>query len=198
MAQARIAFELVASQWGAPADAVDAAYADVVARYGEPHRRYHTLEHIEEVLARVDGTEVELAAWYHDVIYDTTASDSEARSAAYAGEVLARLGAPDDVIAEVQRLILLTAGHTVADDDVNGSMLIRADLSILSAEPSRYDRYARDVRVEYACRRRVVARRTDGGAAVAPRDRARRTGALKHRAGARGSCGVADLIAATA
>jgi predicted metal-dependent HD superfamily phosphohydrolase len=150
MAQARIAFELVASQWGAPADAVEAAYNDVVARYGEPHRRYHTLEHIDEVLARVNGTEVELAAWYHDIIYDTTASDSEARSSAYAGEVLARLGAPDDVIAEVQRLILLTAGHAAADDDdVNGSMLIRADLSILSSEPSRYDRYARDVRAEY-------------------------------------------------
>jgi predicted metal-dependent HD superfamily phosphohydrolase len=149
VAQARVAFELVASQWGAPADAVESAYADLVARYGEPHRRYHTLEHIEEVLALVSGTEVELAAWYHDVIYDVTGSDSEARSAVYAGQRLESLGAPADVIAEVQRLILLTAGHTAADDDVNGSMLIRADLSILSAEPSRYDRYARDVRVEY-------------------------------------------------
>ncbi|MEY2423222.1 MAG: hypothetical protein QOI95_3289 [Acidimicrobiaceae bacterium] len=150
MAQARVAFELVASQWGAPAEAVEAAYADLVARYDEPHRRYHTLEHIEEVLALVGGTEVELAAWYHDVIYDTTTSNSEARSAAYAGEMLATLGAPPDVIDEVQRLILLTAGHTVADGDTNGSMLIRADLSILSAEPARYERYARDVRAEYA------------------------------------------------
>jgi predicted metal-dependent HD superfamily phosphohydrolase len=150
MAQARVAFELVASQWGAAAEAVEAAYADVVARYEEPHRHYHTLEHIEEVLERVNGTEVELAAWYHDVIYDTSASDSEARSAAYAAEVLARLEAPAAVISEVQRLILLTAGHTAADHDVNGSMLIRADLSILSAKPSRYDRYARDVRAEYA------------------------------------------------
>jgi predicted metal-dependent HD superfamily phosphohydrolase len=150
VAQARIAFELVASQWGASTEAVEAAYGDVVTRYREPHRRYHTLEHIEEVLQRVDGTEVEMAAWYHDIIYDTTASDSEARSALYAGEVLARLGAPSDVIEEVQRLILLTARHAVDAGDVNGSMLIRADLAILGAEPSRYDRYARDVRAEYA------------------------------------------------
>ena len=149
MAQARVAFELVASQWGAPADVVNAAYADVVARYAESHRRYHTLEHIEEVLGRVTGTEVEFAAWYHDIVYDTTGSDSEARSAAHAGEALARLGASSEVIAEVQRLILLTAGHAAADDDANGSMLIRADLSILSAEPDRYDRYAREVRAEY-------------------------------------------------
>jgi predicted metal-dependent HD superfamily phosphohydrolase len=150
VAQARVAFELVASHWGAPADLVDAAYADVVARYAEPHRTYHTLEHIEEVVALVDGPEVELAAWYHDIIYDTKASDSEARSALYAGDVLATLGAPADVIEEVQRLINMTAGHVAADDDANGQMLMSADLSILRAAPDRYDRYARDVRAEYA------------------------------------------------
>jgi predicted metal-dependent HD superfamily phosphohydrolase len=149
VAQARIAFELVASQWGASADETAAAYADIVARYAEPHRRYHTLEHIEEVVAQVDGTAVELAAWYHDIVYDTSASDSEARSAVYAADLLTALGAPADVVDEVQRLIRLTAGHTATDDDANGRMLIRADLSILSAEPDRYDRYARDVRAEY-------------------------------------------------
>jgi predicted metal-dependent HD superfamily phosphohydrolase len=150
VAQAGLAFELVASRWGAPAAAVAAVYADIVARYAEPHRRYHTLEHINEVLARVTGPDVELAVWFHDVVYDTTVPDNEARSAAYAAGVLATLGAPSDVIAEVQRLILLTAGHSADADDANGTMLINADLAILSAEPSRYDRYARDVRAEYA------------------------------------------------
>jgi predicted metal-dependent HD superfamily phosphohydrolase len=150
VAQAFVSFQLVASQWGAPAEAIEAAYTDLVARYREPHRRYHTLEHIGEVLELVDGTEVELAAWFHDIIYDTTTSDSEARSASYAGEVLSRLGAPALVIAEIQRLIELTAGHSVADDDVNGRQLIAADLAILSSDRERYDRYARDVRAEYA------------------------------------------------
>ncbi|MEY2430505.1 MAG: hypothetical protein QOC92_230 [Acidimicrobiaceae bacterium] len=150
MAQAFVSFQLVASQWGAPAELVVAAYDDVVARYREPHRRYHTLEHIGEVLELVDGTEVELAAWFHDIIYDTTAPDSEARSAMYAGDVLRRLGAPADVISEVQRLIELTAGHGAADDDVAGKQLIAADLAILSSSRERYDRYARDVRAEYA------------------------------------------------
>jgi predicted metal-dependent HD superfamily phosphohydrolase len=148
VAQARLAFRVVASQWGAPDDVVDAAYDDLVARYGEPHRRYHTLEHIEEVLERVHGTELELAAWYHDVIYDTRATDSEARSAAHAGEQLQRLGAPDDVIAEVQRLIMLTAGHQA--NDPRGSELVDADLAILTMGRARYERYARDVRAEYA------------------------------------------------
>jgi predicted metal-dependent HD superfamily phosphohydrolase len=148
VAQARVAFRVVASQWGAPADDVDDAFDDIVARYREPHRRYHTFEHVHDVVSRVHGTELELAAWFHDVIYDPRASDNEARSARYAREVLTRLQAPGDVIAEVERLVLLTAGH-VADDPA-GKELIAADLAILTADRDRYERYARDVRAEYA------------------------------------------------
>jgi predicted metal-dependent HD superfamily phosphohydrolase len=150
MAQARVAFELAASQWGAAPDVVDAAFADVVARYQQPHRHYHTLEHLLEVLDRVSGTEVELAAWYHDVIYDPRASDSEDRSAVHAGQALELLRAPVEVIDEVQRLIRLTAGHHVQDGDDNGRMLVNADLAILTMDRARYERYARDVRAEYA------------------------------------------------
>ena len=160
MAQAGFALELtarwqrLASTWGAPPEVVDAIYRDVVTRYGEPHRRYHTLEHIAEVLAVVDeldgGVEIECAAWLHDVVYDVHASDSEARSAGYAGDVLADLRAPDDVIHEVQRLIELSATHTVTGGDKNGAVFVEADLTILSSAPERYDRYVRDVRSEYA------------------------------------------------
>ena len=144
----------LAFTWGAPREAVDAIGVDVVARYAEPHRRYHTLDHVAEVLAVVDelggSVEVEWAAWLHDVIYDVRAADSEARSAGYAGDVLARLHVPDDVISEVQRLIELSATHTVVAGDKNGAVFVEADLAILTSDPARYDRYARDVRDEYA------------------------------------------------
>jgi len=148
VAQAGVAFRVVASQWGAAPIAVDAAYDDLVTRHGELHRRYHTLEHVVDVVERVHGTEVELAAWYHDVVYDATRNDNEARSADHAAHVLAGLGAPPDVIAEVRRLILLTAGHEA--DDPRGRELIAADLAILTSDRARYERYARDVRAEYA------------------------------------------------
>lgn len=160
MAQAGFALELsarwqrLASTWGAAPEVVDAVYRDVVTRYGEPHRRYHTLEHIAEVLEVVDeldgGVEVEWAAWLHDVIYDVRAVDSEARSAGYAGEVLAQLRAPDDTIIEVQRLVELSATHSVVGGDKHGAVFVEADLAILSSSPDRYDRYVRDVRAEYA------------------------------------------------
>jgi predicted metal-dependent HD superfamily phosphohydrolase len=160
LAQAGVALELtarwqrLASTWGAAPAVVDAVYRHVVTRYGEPHRRYHTLEHIAEVLAVVDeldgGIEVEWAAWLHDVIHDVHAVDSEARSAGYAGEVLAQLRAPEDTIKEVQRLIELSATHAVVGGDKHGAVFVEADLAILASSPDRYDRYVRDVRAEYA------------------------------------------------
>jgi len=50
----------------------------------------------------------------------------------------------------VHRLILLTAGHEVDEGDRAGALLVDADLWILSSPPDRYDRYAADVRAEYA------------------------------------------------
>lgn len=125
------------------------------ARYAEAHRRYHTVEHLEEVLAVVadlGGSEaVELAAWFHDAVYDATAphGESEARSAALAVEQLTALGREPALVEEVERLVLLTAGHDVAPGDADGAVLADADLAVLGADPDRYARYARDVRAEY-------------------------------------------------
>jgi len=131
----------------------------LVARYAEPQRRYHTLEHIEACLAALAKVErlsaderraLERAIWWHDAIYDPQAADNEERSADLACEDLAAMGVPAADQAEVARLILLTKGHAVAPDDRLGAILVSIDLSILGAEPAAYDRYARQVREEYA------------------------------------------------
>ena len=141
--------------WGAPEGARRGAAAAVLQRYAEAHRRYHTVEHLSEVLAVLDAVPhdvaVELAAWFHDAVYDPRAAPgaSERASADLAASVLAPLGAPDVAVAEVRRLIELTAGHVAAPGDVPGSVLLDADLWILGAPARRYQRYASDVRAEY-------------------------------------------------
>ena len=131
----------------------------LAARYAEPQRRYHTLEHIEAclaALAKVEGLSadqrrtLERAIWWHDAIYDPQASDNEQRSADLAREELSAIGASAAEQDEVARLILLTKGHVVAADDRLGAILVSIDLSILGADPVAYDRYARQVREEYA------------------------------------------------
>lgn len=76
---------------GQGAVAPDSVYDDLVACYGEAHRRYHTLHHIDDCLERFDGVEhlppdpcaVELALWFHDVIFAAPARDNERRSAQF-------------------------------------------------------------------------------------------------------------------
>jgi predicted metal-dependent HD superfamily phosphohydrolase len=93
-----------------------------------------------------------LAAWFHDAVYDPRAvgDANERDSAALAESVLAGLGVPAPTAAEVRRLILLTAGHTVAPGDPDGALLCDADLAVLAAPPADYDRYAAAIRREYA------------------------------------------------
>ena len=51
---------------------------------------------------------------------------------------------------EVARLIMLTAGHEVEEEDRLGELLVSIDLAILGAPADRYDAYAQAVREEYA------------------------------------------------
>jgi len=129
------------------------------AAYAEPHRRYHDRRHIEQCLALLgkvpDLTEGELrvltwAIWWHDAVYDPTASDNEARSADLARLELRDLDASLHEREEVARLIRLTAGHEVEPEDNLGALLVSIDLSILGAPDAVYDAYALAVRQEYA------------------------------------------------
>jgi predicted metal-dependent HD superfamily phosphohydrolase len=59
------------------------------------------------------------------------------------------LGASEQDVDEVARLILLTKGHTVPSGDRLGALMVSIDLSILGADEEAYDAYAHGVREEY-------------------------------------------------
>lgn len=122
------------------------AFDELLARYGEPHRHYHTLTHVLDVLRALErpSLALSLAAWYHDAIYDSRASDNEERSADL---LVSAALVPTDVAREAARLILLTKTHQA--DDPEGWALLDADLAILGADPADYDRYAAAIRLEY-------------------------------------------------
>ncbi len=115
-------------------------------------RGYHDVTHLSEVVAHLtalgagDDPELLLAAWYHDAVYDA-APEPEERSARLAESQLAGTGAD---VAEVARLVRLTAHHRPAPEDRRGALLVDADLAILAAPPERYAAYVAGVRQEYA------------------------------------------------
>jgi predicted metal-dependent HD superfamily phosphohydrolase len=129
----------------------------LIARYDEPHRAYHTVQHLRECLGWLDRVglladhpaEVELALWFHDAVYDVRRHDNEERSADLARDSLAAVGVDDAVAARVAALVLATR-HSAAPSGRDEQVLVDIDLSILGAEPARFAEYDRQIREEYA------------------------------------------------
>ncbi|MFB7939120.1 hypothetical protein [Streptomyces sp. NPDC056049] len=133
---------------------------DLLGRWAEPQRRYHTVTHLRAVLDRIDeladqggeGGELELvrlAAWFHDAVYRPDRSENEERSAALAERALNEAGLTAHEVAEVARLVRLTVTHDPDPGDLNGETLCDADLAILAGGPDTYRGYAAAVREEY-------------------------------------------------
>jgi predicted metal-dependent HD superfamily phosphohydrolase len=136
-----------------------AAYGtDLLARWAEPQRRYHTLDHLDAVLDRAtelagyadDPDAVALAAWFHDAVYRPDRYENEERSAHLAERALSEAGVAPERTAEVARLVRLTVSHDPAEGDHNGEVLCDADLAVLAGDPAAYAAYAAAVREEYA------------------------------------------------
>jgi predicted metal-dependent HD superfamily phosphohydrolase len=165
--------------------------------WAEPHRRYHTTEHLTEVLVALD----ELAAagaldpgqallartvgWFHDLTYDPRAApgSNEHRSATRARDHLHRLGVADPVVDAVEDAVLMSVDHVVRRPTPAADGFHDADLWILSAPASRYAEYRAQVRAEY---RHVPddAFRAGRAAVMGPflaRDRIYRTGHAHRR-----------------
>jgi predicted metal-dependent HD superfamily phosphohydrolase len=129
----------------------------VAAAYSGPDRYYHALAHVRAVLDTATSLwggsgpppALLLAAWLHDVVYDTRAAGNEERSADHARALLRPLGLPEALLNEMARLILLTEGHRAEAGDRAGQVLLDADLAVLGADEVTYDLYAAAIRREY-------------------------------------------------
>jgi len=136
--------------------APEALLAELVARYSEPHRFYHTLQHLRECFFVLEPAshlarrlaEVQLALWFHDAVYDTRAQDNEEESAHWAEQSLLAGGAGLDAAARVRKLVLTTK-HNAVPEEEDAKLLVDVDLSILGAEESRFAEYERQIRQEY-------------------------------------------------
>jgi predicted metal-dependent HD superfamily phosphohydrolase len=139
-----------------------AIYRLLTRFYGQQHRHYHTLAHVEDCLREFDAFQaahpaflsgemwqaVELALWFHDVIHEPRAGDNEERSADIFEAVAAEAMFPTDVITCVRRLILATKINTpspTAEEQVT----IDCDLASLGYAPEIFKRSGAAIRNEY-------------------------------------------------
>ena len=146
-------------RWGATLPNQPEIGERLLQRYREPHRRYHNVDHLRQVLTVIDSLAddqdlflVRLAAWFHDAIYDIPPREltNEEASARLAIRELGRAGLEQEDLTQVARLVRLTAGHVPGARDAEGELLCDADLAVLASPPEDYARYVEAVRGEYA------------------------------------------------
>ena len=162
-----VATDIVFARWMKVARELDIPHTvarplgeDIVAKYSQPGRHYHNIEHIAEGLLNIDtfqhkltGPTVFTLAWlFHDYEYNPQAlhGDNERASAQALHSALAGTSVSEGVVAEAARLIALTIDHNSTDGaDTADAYFIDTDLAILGSSTARYQRYTRDVRQEY-------------------------------------------------
>jgi predicted metal-dependent HD superfamily phosphohydrolase len=133
-----------------------AVHAQLLSRYGEPHRAYHTLQHLQECLALrqemaapcSSTAEIDIALWFHDAIYEPSRNDNEARSADWLDAVSIEAGVTGDVRNRLHSLVMVTR-HSAMPATPDEAMLVDIDLAILGAPPERFAEYEAQVRQEY-------------------------------------------------
>ena len=131
-------------------------FDELDALYREPHRRYHTVAHIDHCLHcfdlaadRMDEPDaVEMALWFHDAVYAVPTQGNERRSAEL---FAARAGARGEerYRSKVHRLIMVTE-HREPPATLDESFIVDIDLSSFGLPWEAFLRDSRAVREEFA------------------------------------------------
>jgi len=120
----------------AGAESQPAPIWDMIARhYGEPHRFYHTLNHLDQCLGELDAAgdmveefdATEMAIWFHDIIYQYGAKDNESLSA-HTFRDLAEPHMAGNFVDRVCQFIIATK-HTGNAQDIGEAYMVDIDLS---------------------------------------------------------------------
>ena len=143
---------------GVAANASEPVWDLLLAAYQEAWRHYHTLHHIHYGFSQLDQfqrTEKELvhlslALWFHDVVYKPQARDNEVASINITTTTLQCWPLSSLTLREITRLIHITKSHRANPLDELGHVFLDTDLAILSRDRAHYQRYAAQIRAEYA------------------------------------------------
>ncbi len=138
-------------------DLIRERWQDLEVYYTGPHRFYHNLDHIQELLqlaaenrekfSRYD--EILFAIFYHDAVYDVNSTHNEEKSAQLAKLSLENFDLTREQLDFIPEAILATKKHEQhSDPDIN--LFLDLDLHILASDWQKYDQYRHQIRKEYS------------------------------------------------
>jgi len=135
----------------------DELFSNIIKHYTESSRYYHNQTHILKMLdfsflyidKIQDADTLQLAIFYHDIIYNSLNKNNETESAALAVEQLSKTNFPKEKIKLVEQFIVSTQKHFPIIEHLDLHYFLDFDLAILGTERSIYIDYAEKIRKEY-------------------------------------------------
>jgi predicted metal-dependent HD superfamily phosphohydrolase len=160
--ETQLSNELLKNRWGGLCQRLNISnsqqfFNDINDHYSESHRHYHTLGHVNNCFKEFDLVKplldnpeaVELAIWFHDIIYDIGGKDNEERSAEMAVKFCQKNKLSENFTKEVKNHILATGNHTLSDN-LDTNYLIDIDMSILGQPIEKMYEYEEQIYQEYS------------------------------------------------
>jgi len=132
-------------------------WAEIEKYYSSKKRHYHSLSHLDNLLAQLTEVKGEIHNWenilftlyYHDIIYNSLKSDNEEKSAELAEKRMAQISVANETIELCKKQILATKSH-IKSTDSDTNYFTDADLSVLGQPWETYSIYYKNVRKEYS------------------------------------------------
>ena len=132
-------------------------WIEIEKNYSSKKRHYHTLQHLDNLLSQLTDVKSEIQNWetilftlfYHDIIYNSTKSDNEEKSAELAENRMKQVSISKDKIELCRKQILATKSH-IKSTDSDTNYFTDADLSVLGQNWDTYLLYYKNVRKEYS------------------------------------------------
>jgi predicted metal-dependent HD superfamily phosphohydrolase len=129
---------------------------ELIKAWSEPHRAYHNLTHLNQCLSllikneyrAIHPTEIALALWFHDFVYNPPSKTNEEDSTYIASARLSEWGLVNDSVEYIADMILATKTHQSSDPDTQ--LLLDIDLSILGDSEIGFDIYEQEIALEYS------------------------------------------------
>jgi predicted metal-dependent HD superfamily phosphohydrolase len=148
----------------------DDVFDDLIARWSEPHRHYHSISHLKHCLREIEDLPftsrpiAELTAWFHDAVYVTVPGAPNSRPNARTAPAQTPVISNEEESAELARVALGALGidtkkicafvratekHT-STGDPDGDLFLDVDMSILGQHRFTFESYEAAVRKEWA------------------------------------------------
>ncbi|MDD4990532.1 MAG: N-methyl-D-aspartate receptor NMDAR2C subunit [Candidatus Pacebacteria bacterium] len=149
-------FDALWQRVGANPENAHELFGKIIEKYGSNERAYHNLDHIKQCLQELDGARdlandanaIEMAIWFHDLVYDTRRKDNEEKSAEEFFNKTELL-LPEEFRKKVVDLILATK-HQELPEDLDSQIMVDIDLTILGQPEEKFNEYEAQIREEYS------------------------------------------------